>query len=132
MAVALSSSSFKCFTYLLAVPRGIWEPSFPDQDQGWNPCFLQWKRSLNHWPTGEIPSSALDKGHWTCSCQRKGFGNASDLIQVSKTWSFEAVNLESGDQVVFLALQWTGRVTMGNTKRWYDVCLPTSGLCEHK
>ena len=80
------------------MPRGIREPSFPDQDQGWNPYFLQWKWSLNHWPTREIPSSALEEGHWTCSCQRKGFGNASDLIQVSKTWSFEAVNLESGDQ----------------------------------
>ena len=80
------------------MPRGTQEPSFPDQDQGWKPCFLQWKRSLNHWPTGQVPSSALDKGHWTRSCQRKGFGNASDLIQVSKTLSFEAMYLDSGDQ----------------------------------
>ena len=29
---------------------GSWFP-----DQGWNPCLLRWKCSLNHWTTREIP-----------------------------------------------------------------------------
>ena len=38
------------FLAIHALPQvGSWFP-----DQGWNPCLLRWKCSLNHWTTREI------------------------------------------------------------------------------
>ena len=34
-------------------------PSHSSPDQGWNLCSLQWKCSLNHWTTKEVPPSLV-------------------------------------------------------------------------
>ena len=39
---------------MLATLRSMWDLS--SHDQGSNSCFLQWKRSLNHWTAKEVPT----------------------------------------------------------------------------
>ena len=41
------------FFFFLATPGGKQGLSSPSQ--GWNLCSLQWKHSLNHWMTREVP-----------------------------------------------------------------------------
>ena len=51
LALFLISYFISLFFFGHALQRvGSWFP-----DQGWNPCLLRWKCSLNHWTTREAP-----------------------------------------------------------------------------
>lgn len=86
---------------------------------------------FSHWPTGEVPSSALDKGHWTRVVRGRDLGMQVISSKFPKLLEFWGNVLRIWDQ--------SGLPGPAGLARWLwatpkgsMICLPTSGLCEHK